>query len=1424
MMAVSQNSNISVGAFFSSSSGGLETPAGVSLVMQSQPERVKQEEITETEKLNKKKFSFEKLHIKYGQNRPWPETMKVVRQAMEKRPVLSPGDHQHLVNCLESLQKALQVGSLSSMTDRLESIARQNNLSSHLSPSGTVCYITSDMFYLEVVLDPSGEVCDVKVAHLGENLVSCPELVQHLREKDFEAFSKHLKGIVSLYRLPGDNKLKTKMYLPLQSLELDLNKMSAMYGQATNASTLDTILYGSVGLLTARSGVKHQLHMHVDYLLKGKEAFCFVCCCFINYFFFPASSGLLQFEVCPLTDTCFSVSFQHPVNESLVCAVMDVMGARHVNCKLYKGLSDALICIDDFIARVVQRCMSIPVTMRAIRRKAETIQADTPALPLIAETVEDLVKKNLPPASSPGYGMGTGSNPLSGATTPTSSFCGSINSLFNLSICPKEKHDSIGHSEDINKVTQNPILSSLLHGNVGPSIGSSPTPPRHTPPPVSSPASNTKNHPMLLNLLKDNPPQDISTLYGSSPLEKQNSSSGSPRMDISGGAVKQKKKRLRQPSDKPKHQTEDDFQKELFSMDVDSQNTIFDVNMSGDSLDNPHITPTANQCSTSPTVYQQPIAHIQSSLPRIARLSSSDSISAEVTEILSDIAEEAEEASKLPISSDDCPPMGSPSRDSSRSAHLFEADVFQSGNDDSTYTDPADLIADVAGSPASDSSNPFFPGVDFNPDLLETRSEFEDMYFDTSHSGEDEDDDDDDELKEFPSQALGSLGIPIMGGDGGDSRIKGADQTETVDFSIITGSLNKPVLSSEIMDHHSGNHSPLLSTGDLSKDKSQKLRKDGNGTGGSSMSGMGLEGKPAKRSRTPSNDGKSKDKPPKRKKNDAEVKSPSHSSSGRPFTPPSSTGGSKSPGSLGASQTPPGGATPPIPKITIQIPKGTVSVGKPSSLSQYTSSSSMSSGSKSHHSHSSSSSSSGKIKSKSEGSSSSKLSSSLYSGQSNTSSGQLKGSSQSVGKSGSSPVAKHGLSSSSGSSGSKIKPQGKPSSLMNPSVSKQNISPSHSRPSSGSEKLASPMKSVPGTPPSSKAKSPISSGSGSSHISGTSSGSSLKSSSGIVSSGPCQKNSLSGSSSNSSFSSSSSSSSQNPHGSSKGKSPSRNKKPSLTAVIDKLKHGVGSGPGGDDIGDGTSGVGPTPSSHGMPSKHSMSSVEFPGKRDKSEKDKSKPVSTGSSESSKKTSDSKNVGSTGVAKIIISKQDGGSPTIKTKVTLQKPGDGSGDGLRPQMPASKSYGSPLISGSTPKHERCSPSHSKSPAYTPQNIDSGSESGSSIAERSYQNSPSSDDDIRPLPEYSLSEKHKKHKKEKKKAKDKDRDRDKDRDKEREKKKSHSIKPESWSKSPISSETSLAMAAGAMLSSERPSRPSPGFLMKDDDDDLMDVALIGS
>uniref|UniRef100_A0A8C6Q3T3 Mediator of RNA polymerase II transcription subunit 1 n=1 Tax=Nothobranchius furzeri TaxID=105023 RepID=A0A8C6Q3T3_NOTFU len=554
---------------------------------------------------------LERLHAKHNASRPWQETSKVVRQAMDKRGGINAADHQLLLHCLETLQRALKVSSLPSMTDRLESIARQNMLGSHLSPSCTECYITSDMFYVEVQLDSGGQLVDVKVAHQGENPTSCPELIQHLREKNFEEFSKHLKGLVDLYRLPGDNKLKTKMYIALQSLELDLTKMMHMFRVATAANAVDTILHGTVGLLTARSGghlvtlqcyvspydifeveASSQLNLNENivprtlgvsvsvtiegtsavYKLpiaplitgthavdnKGTPSFSSVTnancvdlpasfflkmnrpmpfslsfiqrmgnatsipvfetspslsplyqlivqsqlqlldesssvpatlnnmhfysilpdqhhCYFLNGdapvqdghslqgamvskipFRHPAqvpflldiirhqaayntligscvkrtsakedSAGLLQFEVCPLTDSSFSVSFQHPVNESLVCVVMEVIDSRQVSCKLYKGPSDALICTDEFITKVVQRCMSIPVTMRAIRRKAETIQADTPALSLIAQTVETMVKNNPPPSGSP-YNMiaGEGTNPmglagLTGGNTPT---------------------------------------------------------------------------------------------------------------------------------------------------------------------------------------------------------------------------------------------------------------------------------------------------------------------------------------------------------------------------------------------------------------------------------------------------------------------------------------------------------------------------------------------------------------------------------------------------------------------------------------------------------------------------------------------------------------------------------------------------------------------------------------------------------------------------------------------------------------------------------------------------------------------------------------------------------------------------------------------------------------------------------------------
>lgn len=1309
--------------------------------------------------------------------------------------------------------------------------------------------------------------------------------------------------------------------------------------------------------------------------------------------------------------------------------------------------------------------MSIPVTMRAIRRKAETIQADTPALSLIAQTVEIMVKNNLPPSGSPTYNIpaGDGANAmglpgLTGGNTPTGggpqggpNYSGPITSLFGIpradrpgqgGECPnqggvagqqqlqqhQQQQSGQGHSDDYNKVTQNPILTSLLQitGSVGSSPSSQNAPqPHQTPPPTSSPASNTKNHPMLMNLLKDNPPQDFAALYGSSPLERQNSSSGSPRTEpmsgtCPGGVKVGKKKRPRgtekgamlpgaaaggggggaalgmksqqqQSSMSQHHQhhsltNEDDFHRELLSMDVDaSQNSIFDFNQTGDGLDTPHsITPAPSQCGTPPSGPSMPYppSHVQSQQqqqqqppgagpPRIVRLSSSDSIGPDITEILSDLPEQTGKGScgshgQHPIGSggDDGGPLGTPIRDSSSSGQgsaVFDsADIFNTNSNENPFTDAADLIADAAATPTSDSSSTnFFPdAADFNPDLLTSGHGFPPNYFGESSPSADGDMD---LVKGFgaSSQQNTPSGTPQNPSQHGQSTPE-PSLKDPFDMGLVFGG-GKPLMGQapDLGDTHSGgSQSPLImglgtSCGDFKstepkvKQQQSLMRpKDENGGSGGSSS---TEGKQVKRSRTPSSEGKSKEKPPKRKKLDPDGKSPSHSSGGRPYTPPSgasgsggsiSGGGSKSPGSSGRSQTPPGGATPPIPKITIQITKGTITGGKTSSHSGYTSSSSATSGtggagsgssssSKSHHSHSSS---SGKIKSR-EGSTTQGTSSKPGGGTgvgSGSGQSQSKGSSQGmgVGKPGSSPITKHGMSGPGGSSsgmgsGNKNKtPGGKPpGSLMNPNI-KPNISPSHSRSGGSGDKL-SPMKmqqsQVPGTPPSSKAKSPMGSG-------GSSSGASKSSSGGGINS---QKPMGGGSSSSTSSSSSSSSSgssmssgsmtfsggSQSQYGGSgggggggsggsgggggggsggsggggggsgggggggggstgsggsgganqnnannpnaKGKSPSRNKKPSLTAVIDKLKSVGGGGVGedgcevGPPVGGNGSGAAPSGGSGSVPSsgsstmgpsKHPSSSQSGEYKREKSDKEAKAKVSvSGGASGEKKLMDPKagGVGTTGLAKIIISKPDGGSPSIKAKGSLQKPGgEGSGESIRPQISSLKA--SPLFSGSTPKHDRSSPSHSRSPGYTPLNHDSESESGSSsVAEKSHQNSPSSDDDqaMRPLPpqDYmsaiplSSGEKHKKHKKEKKKQKERERERERERDRERDKEKkkssmsmgpsSHPMKADSWSRSPISaSDSSLSM-----LAAERPSRPSPMY-MRNEDDDLMDSALTGN
>ncbi|NXS97658.1 MED1 polymerase, partial [Jacana jacana] len=197
---------------------------------------------------------LEQLHLKY-QQKPWSETLKLVHFCMDKPlqwPVSNAPDGP-LLSCMEKIQRALNAKSLFSVMNRLESLSKQKGLNTHVSPSETACYITSNMFYIEVQLDKDGEVMDVKLAHLGEDPVVCDDLTQHLRTKNYEAFGKILEDLSNMYQIPGNSEMKAKGYFALQALEKDLYSMSLL-DRTPDVNRVTEVLHGKVGHLVPRTG------------------------------------------------------------------------------------------------------------------------------------------------------------------------------------------------------------------------------------------------------------------------------------------------------------------------------------------------------------------------------------------------------------------------------------------------------------------------------------------------------------------------------------------------------------------------------------------------------------------------------------------------------------------------------------------------------------------------------------------------------------------------------------------------------------------------------------------------------------------------------------------------------------------------------------------------------------------------------------------------------------------------------------------------------------------------------------------------------------------------------------------------------------------------------------------------------------------
>uniref|UniRef100_A0A3Q1JGB5 Mediator of RNA polymerase II transcription subunit 1 n=1 Tax=Anabas testudineus TaxID=64144 RepID=A0A3Q1JGB5_ANATE len=165
------------------------------------------------------------LHLKFAE-KTWNDTFHLVRRCMVRR-----------------LPLYLSVSSIKTMKSRLEMIAKQQGMGFHVTDA--TCYLTADLFYLEVVLLPGGGVEEVKVAPHGGSPVPSEGLLQLLRLKHFADFSAKLAGLFSQYNIPGDNSND------IVKINWNRQNISAFRLPNDCDAQMDVINYGRIGCVIA---------------------------------------------------------------------------------------------------------------------------------------------------------------------------------------------------------------------------------------------------------------------------------------------------------------------------------------------------------------------------------------------------------------------------------------------------------------------------------------------------------------------------------------------------------------------------------------------------------------------------------------------------------------------------------------------------------------------------------------------------------------------------------------------------------------------------------------------------------------------------------------------------------------------------------------------------------------------------------------------------------------------------------------------------------------------------------------------------------------------------------------------------------------------------------------------------------------------
>lgn len=194
---------------------------------------------------------MERLRSKSAQYKPLQDTSRNIRIAMlEKRYALDMVEKTNLQKCLDRMQYCIKVSTRQGLVERLESLSRQLGLK--FSDDNLNLFISSDMFYLEIILDGNGKVHDVKVHHeFKMEQQSCQELVSCLLKGDFADFTAQLEGLTSIYQLNADKKTKSNAFVALQALESDLQ---ILYSLQQNQKDPYALVQSIVGILQSRRG------------------------------------------------------------------------------------------------------------------------------------------------------------------------------------------------------------------------------------------------------------------------------------------------------------------------------------------------------------------------------------------------------------------------------------------------------------------------------------------------------------------------------------------------------------------------------------------------------------------------------------------------------------------------------------------------------------------------------------------------------------------------------------------------------------------------------------------------------------------------------------------------------------------------------------------------------------------------------------------------------------------------------------------------------------------------------------------------------------------------------------------------------------------------------------------------------------------